>query len=298
VTTEGWPDLPAEWQGDPRLVAEHRRLILRAQVDLATTDMAAGPTHPASLADDEAEKKLHDNLATLSAASIDRAREGAKFIETAAAALGTIYTGVLGFVFAASDKPLPGRGLYAAVFLGIAVVGAAYYLGFIQRINPIGRVAYSRSRPENLWRRTEWLAEWTGLVARTRSWALRGAVFALAFGVAFMPAAFLPDVLSSNPFVMTVPAASPQPTLSWPSPPTGVADPALAAVLYKAQLDEFVKTLDKPAAAEPDGAVTTSTLLFPLFVISLLVTVLGAAWDALRDVVRRLWSQIQKRTAA
>jgi hypothetical protein len=295
--SDDWPDLPPAWRPDPKLIAERRRLILGAEIDLAKAQKATVSGEPASSGVDESETKLHDTLATLSAGSIDRAREGARFIETAAAALGTIYTGILGFVFVASEKPLPGRGLYAAIFLGIAIVGAAYYLAFVQRIKSIGRVHYSRSRSdlENVWRRTEWLGDWTSNVVRARSWALRGAVFALAFGVAFMPAAFLPEKLPSNPFAASEPSPSPDTSVVWPSPPTDIADPALAAVLYQAQVDEFVKALHEPAAAEQVGGTDTSTLLFVLFLISLGVTALGAAWNALWGLPKRLSSSAAER---
>jgi hypothetical protein len=88
--SDDWPDLPPAWRPDPKLVAERRRLILGAEIDLAKTQKSTGSGEPASSDDDESEAKLHETLATLSAGSIDRSREGAKFIETAAAALGTI----------------------------------------------------------------------------------------------------------------------------------------------------------------------------------------------------------------
>lgn len=286
---EWWPPLPQEWQGDKRTRAKYRELVLAASVDMAKAAASSKPTPPKSLADDESEKDLHKNLAALISASIERSRDGAKFVQTAAAALGTIYTGILAFSFAAKDAPLPGRGLYAALFLGIAIVGASFYLAFIQQIKPIGRVAYRGSRPEDQWRRTEYLGAWTGAVIKSRAWALRTAVVALAFGVMFMPLAFLPGTLPSNPLAVTEVATTsqPAPPPSWPPPPTASADPAVLAVLYKAQLDDFAKHKDGGSEPAPSG---TSTAWFSLvlFLGAMVILVLVATWEWLVMMGRRL----------
>jgi hypothetical protein len=286
-----WPPLPDRW-GSVR--DRYRELILAAQIELAKTAAASKPTPPKSLADDDSEKKLHEHLAELVKASIDRAREGAKFVETAAAALGTIYTGILAFAFAAASTPLPGRGIYAAIFLGIAVVAAAFYLAFIDSIDPIGRVDYRGSRAEDQWRRTEYLGAWTKAVVRKRAWALRTAVFALAFGVIFMPFAFLPSKLPSNPLALMALAAPDEPapaaSPTWPPPPSGIPEPEVASVLYKAQLDDFVKSkASSPAATSPSGAVTEGVAM-RLFVIGLGVLILVAVWGRLVAIWRWLWA--------
>jgi hypothetical protein len=284
-----WPDLPAEWSADPATTAKYRELLLAGKIDHAKHEAQVAPATPKSLADDDSEKKLHETLGTLVGESIERARDGAKFVETAAAALGTVYTGILAFSFAAKDAPMPGRGLYAAIFLGIAIVGASIYLAFVQRIKNIGRVDYKGARPEDQWRRTEYLAAWTRAVVQTRAWALRTGVVALAFGVMFMPLAFLPDRLASNPLVLTEPQtaeAAPTPSASWPAPPTESADPAVLAVLYKAQLDEYVKTKDQAAPSPSTAGINTNALSLVLFTGALLILGFVAIWGWLLDVAR------------
>ena len=279
--SELWPALPPGWESDPAAVRTYEKVILAAEVDVAKAAAMSPPTPPPSLATDESEKKLHENLATLVTGSVERARDGAKFVETAAAALGTVYTGILAFSFAAKDSPLPARGLYAAIFLGIAIVGAAFYLAFVQRISPIGRVDYSGSRPEDQWRRTEYLGAWTGAVVHARSWALRTAVFALAFGVGFMPIAFLPDqVASASAGGTPTASASPQPTPTWPPPPTGIRDRELAKILYQAQLDQHAKTIAAAPAAAPSTGSSTDALAFFVFVLALIVLGTVAATGA------------------
>jgi len=276
--TDRWPQIPPDWPDVSKVTLEkYRELLLGAEIDLVKAAKTAEAAPSKTLADDPSETKLHDNLATLLVSSVERARDGAKFVETAAAALGTVYTGILAFAFAAASKPLPARGLYSAIFLGLAIVGASFYLAFIQKIRPIGRVEYRVGKPENVWRRTEYLAAWTGEVARARSWALRAGVVALAFGVAFMPAAFLPNQI----LVGTAGASTAKSEPSWPPPPTGIADPEVAAVLYKAQLDQFTsKKPDAPAAASRKGT-STDELSLALFALGLLVIGLVAFADRL-----------------
>jgi hypothetical protein len=294
-----WPALPDRW-GSVR--EKYRELVLAAQIELAKTAVGSKAAPPKSLADDDSEKKLHEHLAGLVKASIDRAREGAKFVETAAAGLGTIYTGIAAFAFAAANTPLPGRGIYAAVFLGIAVVAAAFYLAFIDSIDPIGRVEYRGSRAEDQWRRTEYLGAWTRAVVRRRAWALRTAVFALAFGVIFMPFAFLPTKLPSNPLALmsvtepTDPAPAASPT--WPPAPSGIPEPEIASVLYKAQLDEFVKSkASSPSSTSPSGD-STEGVAMRLFVIGLATLLVVAVWDRLIAVWRWFWAPRREKPPA
>jgi hypothetical protein len=279
-----WPQLPSDWQNvSNETIEKYRELLLGAEIDLVKSSRTADASPPKTLVDDPSETKLQDNLATLLVGSVERARDGAKFVETAAAALGTVYTGILGFAFAAASKPLPARGLYAAIFLGLAIVGASFYLAFIQKIRPIGRVEYRISKPENLWRRTEYLAAWTGEVARARSWALRAGVVALAFGVAFMPVAFLPNQILLGAAVGSS-AASTAPTIvpSWPPPPTGIAEPEVAAVLYKAQLDQFTSKKDDAATVAASNGTSTDQLSAALFVTGLIIVLLFAVWEVPR----------------
>lgn len=285
MTSPAWPELPAGWATDRGTVAKYRELLLAAQINLVKDGAAASPTKPTSPADDASEIKLHDTLSSLVVGSIDRARDGAKFVETAAAALGTVYTGILAFSFAASGTHLPARGVYAAIFLGLAIVGSSFYLAFIQRLDPIGRVQYRGSRPEDMWRRTEYLGAWTGAVVRTRAWALRAAVIALAWGVVFMPAAFLPARISTSAFSLDVNSSGAEAPVAaeptWPPPPA-ISDPGLAAVLYKAQLDQFIKTFDAasaPAASTP--GVSTDAAAFMIVAVAAISLVLVAAWDVL-----------------
>jgi hypothetical protein len=292
MSDAGWPTLPEGWESDAATVAKFRKLLLAAQIDFAKSSLETVKDPPSGLDKDAAEVRLHETLGTLISGSIDRARDGAKFVETAAAALGTVYTGILAFTFAASGTHLPARGLYAAIFLGLAIVGSSFYLAFIQRIRPIGRVDYRGSPAEDQWRRTEYLAAWTRAVVDSRAWALRSAVFALAFGVIFMPAAFLPDRLADNPFLTAeAPPASPASPAAtvWPDPPTGIAQPELAAVLYKAQLDKFAAdSKTASSAAATTGPISADALAFALFTVGILVLVAVAAWNPLSDWGRRL----------
>lgn len=292
MTEPTWPELPSDWSGDEPTRLKYRELRLAAEIDVAKGQVESSLKPPPSPADDQAEIKLHETLGTLVVASIERARDGAKFVETAAAALATIYTGILAFSFAAASTHLPVRGIYAAIFLGLAIVGSSFYLAFIQEIDAIGRVTYTASRPENLWRRTEYLGTWTQAVVRTRAWALRAAVVALAWGVFFMPIAFLPDhvglpagsvsTASQAPGAAPAPTVTASPDASWPPPPAGIADPEVAAVLYKAQLDEYAKSKSAAATSAPATGLSTDLIAVALLGIAF-ITMIGAAFSGRRS---------------
>jgi hypothetical protein len=295
VTGPTWPALPEDWSADPATVAKYRELLLAAEIDLAKTHAEGRPVPPVGLDKDASEVRLHESLGTIIAASIDRARDGAKFVETAAAALGTVYTGILAFAFAASGTHLPVRGIYAAIYLGLAIVGSSFYLAFVQRVKSIGRVHYLGSKAEDQWRRTEYLAAWTRAIVETRAWALRTAVIALAFGVVFMPAAFLPDRLEVG-FAMPPAASPPAAAPTWPPPPTGIQDPDLAKILYKAQLDAFAAGTSTASSATSTAGVSADLAALGLFGAGVVVLVITARWPA--GVIRARRRRTTDRPAA
>jgi hypothetical protein len=81
--------------------------------------------------------KYHEEMIKIAGGAIDRSRDSAKFVQTAAAAILTAYAALLGLVFSAEGRPLPVRGVYAAVFLGLAVALAVAYLAFVKDTKPV-----------------------------------------------------------------------------------------------------------------------------------------------------------------
>lgn len=162
----------------------------------------------------ELNKLYHTTITEFAKASIDRARDGAKFVQTAAAAIFAVYTGLLALVFSVTDNPLPLRGALAGVFLGLAVALATAYLAFLT--DPSGPPLPDldrRSEFQLQHSRTARLTAWIDKNVANRRYALRAAVISLLFGVLFIAA----------PFVSTATPTEDPESVSAPTPPAEVA---------------------------------------------------------------------------
>lgn len=157
--------------------------------------------------------------------SVERARSGAEFVEKAAASVATVYAGILGLAFSVSDNPLPLRGLIPAVFLGLAIAGAAYYLAY-----PSHSASEMTTPDDETGSLEEWTNTFTELTRRMvsrRGWAVRAGIVSLAFGALFLP----------TPFVK-VKTAPPKPAteIRWPTLPS--ANLPLQRILFIEQVEE------------------------------------------------------------
>jgi len=167
--------------------------------------------------------------------SVTRAREGAEFIEKAAAGIATVYAAILGVAFSVSDNPLPFRGVLPAVFLGLALIFAACYLAYPGQ--PADTPRPSSTTP------VAWFnafADWMGHLTLYRGRFLRAALLSLLFAVIFLPTPFLA--------VKTTPPDAPG-KADWPS---ANGNPELEKILYQAQVKEVAKLRDE-AAPIPKG---------------------------------------------
>jgi hypothetical protein len=213
-----WPALPpAKANVDPGLI----RILYKAQVretarsrardcrqleGLAAEDAQYGAQAweaeiLARKQDDELARTEHRVYVEVAMASIDRARAGAEFVRNAAAAIGTIYTGVLGVVFAVGSNGTraPSVAAIPAFFLGLSLVCATAYVAFIRPAKKSASVQEEReddlSDLANLQRtRLNELIAWTSEIAARNKRALHVAVYALGAGVTSLPVPFLlPD---------------------------------------------------------------------------------------------------------
>ncbi|HEY7632873.1 MAG TPA: hypothetical protein VH817_19360 [Thermoleophilaceae bacterium] len=135
----------------------------------------------------------HDARLKVAQGAIGRSQTGAEAVRNTAAALGTLYTGVLGVAFAVDkDHPIPARGVIPAFFLGLALVFATAYVAFLwpgkETRSEKSRDATLRAQQEA---RLDTFTLWTGEIARRRAWALHTAVFSLGAAVATLPLPFV-----------------------------------------------------------------------------------------------------------
>jgi formate-dependent nitrite reductase membrane component NrfD len=142
-------------------------------------------------------KAIHDARVEVAKATIERGRAGAEFVRNAAAAIVTLYTGVLGVAFAATENgtPLPARGLVPAVFLGLALASASAYAALLASV-PAPNAPIPHADLEIFQeRRLDAFIRWVTRIALGRVYFLHASVLMLGMGVLFLPAAFL-DIAS------------------------------------------------------------------------------------------------------
>ncbi len=189
---------------------------------------AEGPTRrraPLAAADRAADlaslQAFATSLTTLAVGAVDRARSGADTVQKASAAIVTIYTGILGFVFVASDNPLPTRGVLAPVFLGAAVVLSTAYLAYVdgREASTRGPEAVGGVEPKVLARVNATVAAAASAISTRRSYALRASVVALGVGLVYIVLPFVdlgsaraatPSAVASLPPGPHLPSARPR----------------------------------------------------------------------------------------
>jgi len=126
-------------------------------------------------------------------------------VRNASAGIVTLYTGVLGFVFgfAEGGTDLPPTALIPAFFLGGSVALAAFYVAYIGRQLPTAGPKPSTSFRVLAERRLTAFTEWASALALARAAFLRASVFALVFGVVFLPVPFT-DISDSQVWFLSL----------------------------------------------------------------------------------------------
>ena len=199
-------------------------------------------------------------------------------VQTAAAAIVTLYTGLLGVTFSVSDRPLPPRGAVPAVMLGLAIVLATFYVAYLGRA---GRDWVEADTASSLPRAAEQrravaFLQWMRESALRRAYFLRASVLALGFGVMLLPAPFLSVGQVKVP-VLTWTFGSPTPpsgaAAPWPATPTETSDAALQRILYRAQVQEAAERRKAPGPSR-SGA---DGLWFALLAVAIGATLVLAA---------------------
>ena len=172
------------------------------------------------------------------------------------AALIAAYTGLLGLVFSTTSRTLPVRGVYAALFLGLAVALSVAYLAFLRGSSAsVGAYEPGTSYADTQLARSINLIDWTNTVVSTRAWALRAAVLCLAIGVAFVPAAFIGPSSSAA----SAPGAPSPPTI--PSAvPSAIA--SSAKQLFDRQVADYLAAVNASKSTTALKPPTTCTDLF------------------------------------
>lgn len=246
-----------------RLEAEEaervRRHDLAKQHDAAAAALRAKAEEARLTGEWQLVNAYHQTLAEVSKGSIDRARDGAKYVQTAATAIAALYTGALGLVFSVTDNPLPLRGVLAPVFLGLSIALATAYLAFITRPPAVPLELDGRSPVQYQYARTAHLTRWIAATVRNRRWAIRASVVSLAFGVAFMAAPFVASGGASA--VPDAPTAPPVPAAVAPIIEDDAAELfRVQAASYEAAQDARNQAIERAAQASAAHAASENDL--------------------------------------
>jgi hypothetical protein len=221
--------------------------IERARADL---DAQIAARKVSSDADIAIEKSYYDAVLEVAKGTIDRARGSGETVQKAAAAIVTLYTGVLALAFSVGDNPLPAKALFAAISLGVAIFLSTAFLAYLPDADKESRQDPIRPKGPIGERLTETFVRWTRTAARERAALLRGSVIALAAAVALMPAPFV-SIGEAKGEVGKSPA--------WPTPdPASGADTELSKILYTAQVAEVAEERRQPVARGNDDEVWTA----------------------------------------
>jgi len=219
--------------------------------------------------------------------SLERWQAAAQGTRNAAAAIGVIYTAVLGLAFSV-DNPLPPRGLLPALFLGTSIVMATAYEAFPTRPKTSRGVFYPKEvdpHEDPLHVTRDYADFYASIVTdrvRRNRYALRVAVLCLGLGVAAIPLGFVS--LGANVGTPDLP--------TWPDPPAGI-ETQLANTLYEAQVAEVAKQREAAIDADPGesfddpGVVTAYTFFGIAFLVVLLHGVPGRLRERRRERAER-----------
>ena len=144
----GWPELPKIAKNDP--LAEVKLELYKAKLEHLKSEYQAGIDQEKERQVEIQEQKkrdyenyyamlqaVHNGYIEVAKGSIDRSIQRADFLQKVAAAIASVYTGVLALSFVSSigenEKGiiLPVTGIIPAVFLGISFFLAAIYISFV-----------------------------------------------------------------------------------------------------------------------------------------------------------------------
>lgn len=134
---------------------------------------------------------FHEAVLEIGSSGIDRIRDSAKQVQVSATAIQGVYGAVLGVVFAAGKSALPIRGVFPALFLGLAIVLATFFISFLVVPENVASWQGGPTLREAQVSRSFWFVAWTRSAYVGRFWLLQSATVALAIGVFLFPLPFL-----------------------------------------------------------------------------------------------------------
>lgn len=273
---------------DARITAEGERLKSQYEQELeaakgliaseqAENDEAIAWATANRQADIDNLKSFYDSMSTMAVEGIERARSAAELVQKASAAVVTLYTGTLALVFSVTDNPLPSRGILAPLFLGAAVVLSTAFVAYLGPTSGFQRgPAPAQGLEPKAFQRLNTLIRVSNGIATRRSWCLRASVVALGVGLVYIAVPFISfETEAKTPATAVAETEEASDEAPWPPIPRG--NPALAKILYQAQIDEAVTARGQTVSTVEtnDGTVLLIGLLLGTALVLIVPSVLS-----------------------
>jgi hypothetical protein len=196
-----WPSPVEIASGDSK--ADTTKALYQAQLQLINTQQQGLIDHDKAVrASDYAfHQAVFQAYLDVAKGQIDRSVTRTQFLTTAASAIGTIYAAIIGLSFGLGqpNHTLPAVGIAPAIFLGVSIALAAYYLAYITSqthlLNQTITAKTLQHAPilpiQRLFDERNHLIEWVAETVVSRVQWLHAAVISLAIGVIFLPIPFV-----------------------------------------------------------------------------------------------------------
>lgn len=196
-----WPQPITIENNDP--LADQKKALYTAQLQVVTSKLQGLIDHDKAVRanDYPLHQAVFQAYIDVAKGQIDRSVTRTQFLATAASAIGTVYTAVVGLTFGLGQPghTLPARGIAPAIFLGLSFALAAVYLAYITKQSrmlnqsraadtehPVSLLPAQRLIEE----RNDFI-QWVADTVTSRLYWLHAAVISLAIGVFFLPVPFI-----------------------------------------------------------------------------------------------------------
>jgi hypothetical protein len=139
-------------------------------------------------------QEMHKAYIEIAKGQIERARASATFVQTVAATIGTVYSGIVALTFGVGEhaKPLPVTGVLPVLFLGLSFVYAAFFMAYLtspkesfEKHPVVGTLSGNQ-----IIRRNDFI-RWVRVTAIRRKEFLQASVISLGLGILFFPVPYL-----------------------------------------------------------------------------------------------------------
>lgn len=202
-----WPDIPAISKDDPQ--AEVKKELYIAQLNYIKAKYEADiELEKAKRTELENQKKaqydnhyaktqeIYKGYIEVAKGSIDRSIQRADFVQKVAAAVATVYTGVLAFTFApdASEKistKLTLSGIIPPVFFGLSFFLSAAYVSFLTRPGDIKIEYLGSSLSAGELSEQNTFISWNKAAVLSRMHLLQASIVSLGIGILLLPIPYM-----------------------------------------------------------------------------------------------------------